>query len=189
MSQQLLEKKLRQIEDFNKQLNEYKTVTMQYGAGNYITYKVVNGTAYHMATPMAVVRELEFARLQSRRIRIFYGDAETGEDWCAEYNVIGTIGRSTGIIKVPLLLKKITSYGGGALLDHCIVKITENKRVIYQHKNYHIGELTIKDADKDAKEKGYILAVCKNGKLQVNFKTYKDAQNYITFLKGERNRC
>lgn len=185
MSQQLLEKKLRQI----KQLNEYKTVTMQYGAGNYITYKVVNGTAYHMATPMAVVRELEFARLQSRRIRIFYGDAKTGRDWCEEHDIIGTIGQSTGKIKVPLLLKKVTSTGGGALLDHCIVKITENKRVIYQHPNYNIGKFSIKDAAKDAQEEGYMLSVYRDGKLQANFKTEQKAQNYIAFLKGERNRC
>lgn len=109
-------------------------------------YKVVNGISYHENTPDAVIRVLENAMRTNKRIRIFYGDTETGRDWMEIYDTIGTIGKSCGQNKIPLLIKNSRSYGGGAILTHCIVKITIDKEVVYKHPKYYLPEMEIKEA-------------------------------------------
>ena len=98
-----------------------------------------NGTTYHEDTSPEMVGILERLRSNQTRCRFHWGDAKTGEDWGDEYDVKGRIGRSTGTKKIPILLYNARSYGGGAILDHCIVKITETAggRLVYQHPNYH----------------------------------------------------
>jgi hypothetical protein len=116
--------------------------------GNTIKYKIVGGTAYHEETPDAVIEIIEKAMQSQRKIclRFCFGDTDTGKDWCEKNDTIGYIGRSSGNIKVPLLLESVRSSGGGALLDHCIVKIEEIKRhthcpsyhEVYRHPKYHL---------------------------------------------------
>lgn len=112
--------------------------------GNEIKYKIKNGTAYHFQTPDVIVNILEEARQSNKsiRLRFCFGDVETGRDWEEVYDTTGYIGRSTGSIKIPLLLAKITSSGGGGLLDHCIVRIEKkihggSYHEVYRHPNYH----------------------------------------------------
>lgn len=38
-------------------------------------------------------------------VRIWLGDTQTGRAWAEENDVIGTIGRSTGTMEVPLLVE------------------------------------------------------------------------------------
>jgi hypothetical protein len=116
-------------------------------------YLVVDDTWYHKDTPLPIIRVLEKCRNSSRgcRLHIYYGDMETGEAWidpnyCKSESDIrsagaaGYIGRSTGSIKIPLEICNSRSYGGGALLDNCIIKIVtaQGKRVLYQHANFHL---------------------------------------------------
>jgi len=150
-------------------------------------YKVINDTSYHKETNDKVISILENARISNKRIRIFYGDTKTGRDWKEEFDTIGTIGRSTGINKIPLLIKQSNSWGGGALLDHCIVKITIDKKVVYQHENYHIGEFEIKDASEEVKKHDLFVSVFCDNENIANFKTAKQAERYVEFLKGNRN--
>ena len=102
-------------------------------------YKVLNGTYYHLDTANAMVNQLERLRSNQTRCRFHWGDTKMGKDWGDVWDVKGRIGRSTGSIKIPILLYNVRSMGGGAMLDHCIVKITETKggRVLYQHPKYH----------------------------------------------------
>jgi hypothetical protein len=83
---------------------------------------------------------LENLRMKKIRIRLFYGNTKTGLDWHDCFGTIGTIGRSTGSCKIPILLYNSRSMGGNAILETCIVKIitTKGKRILYQHPNYHI---------------------------------------------------
>ncbi len=79
--------------------------------------------------------------LSKKRVRFHWGDTKTGRDYGDVYDVSGTVGRSTGTQKIPLLIHNRRSMGGGAILDNCIVKITESsgaKKVLYEHPNYHI---------------------------------------------------
>src|SRR5205807_9933210 len=84
-----------------------------------IKYQIVNGTAYHAETPQKVIDILERARDNRWRLTIDFGDTKTGASWHEIYDTSGYIGRSTGSIKIPLLVHNARSYGGGALLDHC----------------------------------------------------------------------
>ncbi len=104
-----------------------------------VKYKIVNDTAYHLDTPEQVINILENARTSRSRLRLYFGDSVTGKDWEECYDVSGYIGRSSGSIKVPLLVNNSRSTGGGALLDHCIVKIetSKGKTELYKHHNYH----------------------------------------------------
>lgn len=146
-------------------------------------YKIVNGTAYHIETPNEVINILEKARNNRWRIRIFYGDPKTGKDWMEEHDVIGYIGRSAGKVKIPLLIANSRSLGGGAILDHCIVKMTVNRKTIYQHPNYSLGQLEIRKEDKT-----HPYAVYCDNKNIAFFKTEKQAQSYILFLQGATNK-
>lgn len=101
-------------------------------------YKVINGTSYHSETSDKVISILEHCRINKLRIIVDYGDIETGKSWNECFDIIGYIGRSTGLNKIPLLVYNSRSMGGGGLLDDRIIKITtsKGKTVLYQHPNY-----------------------------------------------------
>jgi hypothetical protein len=156
--------------------------------GNTINYKIVNGTAYRTETNDKIIEVLESARANKTRIRIFYGDQNTGKDWNEEWDIMGTIGRSTGTIKIPLLIKNSRSFGGGGLLDHCIVKITIDKKVVYKHPAYNIAKFDIiATNNRELRNKGYFWTVIKDDKEHANFKTEKQACNFIDFITGSAN--
>jgi hypothetical protein len=100
-------------------------------------YQEVNGTFYDATTNKDVINVLENARANNTRIILDYGDVKTGKSWNEIFDVTGRIGRSTGSIKIPLLIHNRRSMGGGAILDNCIIGIKESKgkRVLYQMKN------------------------------------------------------
>ena len=116
-----------------------------------------------------------------QRIRIVYGNTTTGEDWLQEYDVIGSIGKSTGTNQIPLLLSNSRSTGGGAILEDCILKIVDvkSKKVLYQHDKYLAPKFDIVPSII-----GYSVTV--GGNVQANFKTIKQAQNYIDFMLCKR---
>ena len=141
--------------------------------------KVINGTTFHNETPIEVCNILNDAissRL-SKRIRIFFGDKETGKDWNEFYDNIGYVGRSTGLIKIPLMIHNTRSTGGGAILDHCIVKITVDKKTVYQHPKYHCP-IVIKGCSVIDTEDNKVIANCKDAEM---------AKRYFDYLKGTRN--
>ena len=92
-------------------------------------YQQYNGTCYHADTTKEMIMRLEHLRIFQTRCRFYWGD---------DCDVKGRIGRSGGSIKIPILLYNSRSLGGGAILDHCIVKITETNggMVLYQHQKY-----------------------------------------------------
>lgn len=104
-------------------------------AGNTITYKIINDTAYHVNTCDEVVKVLEDCRKNRTRIRLDYGDVITGVTWGDVHDITGYIGRSTGDIKILLLVHNKRSYGGGCVLDQCIIGIQESAggKILYKH--------------------------------------------------------
>jgi hypothetical protein len=109
------------------------------------------GTFFHKETPQKVKDILDrnilsgyslFDVLNNNiRCRLFldFGDPETGQSWGEVHDTQGTIGRSQGPIKIPLLIQNRRSSGGGAILDHCIVRIRETGkqgRELYRHPTY-----------------------------------------------------
>lgn len=97
-------------------------------------YKEVGGTFYKKNTPMDLIEVLERARENRTRIVVDYGDIKTGKSWGEENYIKGYVGRSTGEIKIPLLVYNSRSIGGGGLLDNCIlsVKTTKGNRTLYK---------------------------------------------------------
>lgn len=137
---------------------------------------IVNGTAYHADTNEKVIKALESARASRARIRVWYGDTDTGKAWAEEYDVLGYVGRSTGGVKIPLLVHNRNSFGGGGILDHCIVRIdTTDGQTLYKHPTFNAGELSIDGTD-----------VYIDGQIQARFDTPAKAAKYVAFLTGKR---
>ncbi len=131
---------------------------------------------------------IEYCYNSKLRIRIWYGDADTGESWLEEYDTMGTIGRSTGQQKRPLLIKNSCSNGGGGILCHCIIRIDviSSKRTIYKHPLFYVPTLGVyPNLDEDTKTK-YPFIVLKYGTIQARFKSRTSAYNYIDFMTGDR---
>lgn len=107
---------------------------------DYTEKRLVNGVEYSAKTPDEVVQIIEKCRLSNKayRLKFDWGNTETGQSWGEVYDVAGYVGKSTGNKPVPLLINKITSIGGPALMDDCIVRIQLAKggRILWQHPNY-----------------------------------------------------
>ena len=141
-------------------------------------YQIWNGTAYHPDTSRDVIRVLEDLRMglggRRRLVRIYTGDTENGIPWAEEFDVIGRIGRSTGPIKIPLLVPS-GEHGGFGLLDNRILRIcyaSDKSQVLYEHPKYIPPEVTIEPWD----EPEYPYNVHFNGELHARCKTLKKAE-------------
>lgn len=144
-------------------------------------HRIVNGTYYHRDTPAVVIDILENARKTGCRIRLSYGDTETGRDWLEENDVEGTIARSMGPVKVPILLARTTSTGGPALLEHCIVKIRQTGgRILYRNPRHHTPTFTIQPSSVP----GYAAEVLADGQVHARFKTAPQANRWIATMTG-----
>jgi|LSQX01.2.fsa_nt_gb hypothetical protein len=137
-------------------------------------YKVVNGTSFHTETDDKVCKILSDACGTGRRLRIFYGG--DGKYWLEEHDVLGQIGRSTGQVKIPLMIARADSSGGPGILEHCIVRIQEGKNVLYNMPGFTIPAI-------DAVG----LEVWVAGEKVAQFKTEKQAKRWAAFMRGERN--
>ena len=156
-------------------------------------YNVVNGTAYHKDTPTEVIEWLETSRERQQRIRIFYGDRETGLDWKEVYDTMGIVGRRTGSIKIPILIRNMRSNGGGAILDNCIVRITtydsQGKiRVVYSAENYKLCNESIGFKDNPDAYNGLTYELYIDSEFFMAFDSKEKRNNFLNFLKGKRNR-
>lgn len=150
-----------------------QTVTEKHSNGS-TTYKIhpVSGTAYYINTPQEVVDTIERLMNTKQRIKLYYGD-ENGRDWVEENDMRGTIGRSTGNIKIPLLIPTKRSYGGGAILCDKIIKIKDvfSNRIEYIQKNYQEPTIEVVPSDME----GYSHNTIVNGELYGRHKTYRSA--------------
>lgn len=144
------------------------------------------GTWFDPRTAEPVRRILENARVQERKLRIFLGDRETGNDWMEEHDVLGHIGRSTGYLKVPLIIEKRNSNGGPAILDASIVRIIDatTKREMYRHPTYRLAKLELAPSS-DPKMPYQATA---DGEIHARFKTLAKAQSWVAFMQGTRMR-
>lgn len=151
------------------------------------------GTFFHDTTPQPVINVLETARANGSRVRLFFGNLETGQDWLEENDVCGTIGRSMGPLKVPLLIANHRSMGGGAILTDSIVRILVHGRETYRHPKYQPPTFTITPIGETEtcggtllKQDGYTHGVDANGERHANFKSLAKAVRWVKFMRGER---
>lgn len=144
-------------------------------------------TWFDHRTSVPVQNALELSRLNGNEIRVFYGDTSSGKDWLEESDIAGRVSRSTGTLKVPLLIKG-NSIGGSAILSNSIVRIIDisSGKELYSHDNYHLPELAL-SFNKLIKDLNYEVLV-KNSEglfeVQARFNSKSLAEEFISFLKG-----
>lgn len=165
------------------QYAQYQTLLAQYSTIND------DQTWFDGRTPIQVQKALEHLRLSGKKVRIFLGNTKTGRDWMEEFDTIGSIARSMGPMKVPLI------GDGHAVLTHCIVKLvnTATGEVVYEHPKYHLPKIELVNAPDYEKSSGYTHSVMvedADGDMQCqgNFKSSKAAQAWINFISGQTHK-
>jgi hypothetical protein len=163
-----------------------KTETHKIGDKDKI-YKVSeSGTYYSEETPDEVIRVLESLRSTDQRIKIYLGDRVTGRDWMEEDGKIGKAGRSSGPIKIPLLIRTINSHGGGSIMEDSIVKIATSPAassiVLYQHPRYHQPEMVIREEGLPDKPQ-YTHTVRIDGETYSRHTSERSAQRLVALLR------
>ena len=148
-------------------------------------YKEFDGLFFDNNTDEKVMKEICQAYRGKYRIRFWYGDNK--KSWNDENDTIGNIGRSTGKIKIPLLIKSSRSYGGVAILDNCIVRIDVNygkyKKTLYQKEGVYFPTFYTLH-DNDGIMKVYYASI--NGE-RIEYghnKTDKSTVNLCNFMNG-----
>lgn len=140
------------------------------------------GTWFNPNTPKKICKILETARKGGERLRLFYGDTQSGRDWMESNDVLGTIGRSMGVLKIPLMISD-GEYGGPGLLDHCIVRIirVSDQKELYRHPKYHHGKIDLVRGE----HAEYVMTAKVDGKVHARFKTEGEAYHWAAFITGE----
>lgn len=146
-------------------------------------------TSYHAETDLLVINALEAARQDHTRVRIFFGDVATGKSWLEENDIEGYIGRSTGTVKVPLLIHNSRSIGG--IIDHCIIRIikTKSKMLLYNNPKFHTAKLEVKECklpleQVNGKMEFYLAEVYADGNVHARFRTVEKAQRWVKKMQG-----
>jgi hypothetical protein len=164
-------------------------------------FKVVNGTFFDERTPDEVVAILEHARLNRTRLHVSLGETDNdrgqlGLDWLEESFVTGYIGRSTGSVKIPLVVPNRNSTGGPGLLDHCVVRIRRaaGGQLLWIHPQYHHGTITLarKPIPVDLPDgRQLTVTVFRDGQEQAAFENMDKARRYLRKLglKAEVERA
>lgn len=160
-------------------------------------------TQYKSETPEIIKRWLERVMHTDRRIRLFYGDTDTadfesvhgrkpdiGKDWGEEYDVTGTVGRSTGLKPIAILLNNSRSIGGGKIMDDRIVRMLVQGRngwqEAYRHPNYHSELDNAKVIQSELAPQYSHTVVTNDGQEHARFHSEKSATRWLAFMRGER---
>lgn len=141
--------------------------------------------------PVAVKNALCLAYEKDLMIRIWYGDRQK-PDWLEENDVFGYVGRSTGKIKVPLLLpvdlNGCKEDSGGAILCDCITRmaIGEGKHFVetYRADFYQEPKFTLKDSDPGDIFGCYVYVSGQKTYFSAH-STKEAAQELVAFLTGK----
>lgn len=127
-------------------------------------------------SPEEVFREL---RGTPTRIRLFYGDPQTGADWGEWSNVSGRVSMSTGRQPVYLLVNNARSLGGDAVSLGSVLRIITKGRggivELYRHPKYQIPNITVQGSE-----------VLRDGETFMRGKTPEAAARLAAFMLGLR---
>lgn len=140
------------------------------------------GTWFRASTPDKVKRIINRLIHTDELVRLFYGDPNTGKMDVTEFEVLGRIGRSGGILKVPLLLEEQSSFGG-IIRDDYILRIVRvsDRKVLYTAPRFVMPTFSIFGCD----DKCYPYAVNVDGELYARFSSYAKACAWVAFMAGE----
>jgi hypothetical protein len=138
-------------------------------------------TYFDPGTDLKLVGVLEHCRQWVTLVRLVLGDTSTGESWLDECDVVGRIGRSTGSLKVPLLIAP-GDDGGPAILTTCILAVIawQTGRFLYRHPAFRAPELSIRPSI----EPGYAWDVLRDAETIARFRDIAQAGGYVAFMRG-----
>ena len=164
-----------------------KTLEINHNNGHTSSYKLIEDgnnlpIAYKLKTSDNLVQVLERIRINKIRVKLNLGNTETGVSWNEENDITGRIGLSRGTqARFPILVYNSRSFGGGALMDDCILKITNTTTgaVMYQANNFKESIFEIKESTQN----GYTHSLYINGDLYSNHKNEKSVKKLINKLK------
>lgn len=139
-------------------------------------------TYFDPGTDPRAARILERCRSDDAKVRLILGSTVTGEAWLDQHDVVGRIGRSTGILKVPLLIEP-GADGGSAILTACLLAIVawDSGTFLYRHCAYRTPELSIQRHDDPQRP----WAVLHCGAITACFPDIGKAGAYVAFMCGE----
>lgn len=166
----------------------------------FATHPASKKTWYRAGTCKKVASILEAARCsysdnrdQGTILRLFYGDPETGRDWCEEHETTGFIGRSMGPMRVPLILEPLlddvrditSSKYGGSINTVNVLRIIDVRRAeeIYRAKNYVLPQFAIEVKEGDVASP---VVVKRDGNSVAAFDSNEKAAQWIAFMQGFR---
>ena len=140
-------------------------------------------TYFDPGTDPKAAKALETCRRDERKVRIMYGNTETGECWMEEHDVVGRIGRSGGTLKSPLLIEP-GECGGIAILTACVLRVIawDSGRDLYRHPAYRAPTLSLRHAPQDEKLPWQVLC---GDQPQAAFADIGKACGYLAFMCGE----
>ncbi|MBT9599298.1 MAG: hypothetical protein IV094_25220 [Vitreoscilla sp.] len=138
-------------------------------------------TYFDPGTAPEAARVLERCRNEGNKVRLVLGDTATGESWLDEYDVVGTLGRSSGPLRVPLLIEE-GEDGGGAILTTCLLCVIDWRcsRALYRHPAYRVVDLAIAPSGDDQRP----WAVRRREETVAQFDDIGKAAAYLAFMRG-----
>lgn len=155
-------------------------------------YKQIKGVMFPVETPLEVCEVLLKCVGTGRRIRVFYGDLNTGEHDLRVYWLHMTKGKIGCVQKSPKgtleLMANVKSVKG-VPIEGNIVKITEDKKVLYSHANFNLGKLMVETTPKRGRV-DYSLYKWMDGEKQRIYTTYykEDLEWYLDYMRGVHNK-
>lgn len=133
--------------------------------------------------PQALCNALEAARVDRTKVRIWSGDLDTGRPWLDDCDVLGKIGRSTGLMKIPLLVEAGACGGGGLLVSNILrIASAPSGVTLYQHPGFTMPQFTLQSSS----AKTYRHEVLAYGQVQARFNAEGKALAWIEFMLGRR---
>lgn len=141
---------------------------------------------YDLRTPGTVKAVLETVRLSGQRIRLFYGDPQSGRAWLRDRHLVGILGHSEGAMLMPVLFFSKQATKGNPVLAHEIVRIMDvtSRADLYRHPRFHLPAMKITPFEQG----DFQVAVRADGVVVRRFKTSEEAQTWIEFVSGDRLR-
>ena len=158
-------------------------------------YKAMDdqNTWFDPSTSEAVRKTLKRCIRTREVIRVYSGNPDTGRCWLREHDTTGTVGRTTGVFKTPILVP-LGEDGGDLLEGSSILAIQDalTLRFLYKSSDFYIPQMRIgRDPDgrstvevQDGKDTDYRQDDVPTWHLQASFDTYVEACLYIAFMHG-----
>ena len=156
---------------------KYEAATRAWGQS-----ALTNDTYFDPGTCPEVIKALESCRKTRCQVRLVYGDTKSGQSWFDEFDVVGRIGRSTGWLKVPLLIEA-GEAGGAAILTACLLRIIDwqSGAALYTHSSYRAPDLRLVPTGDVSQPWG----VAHQRDELARFGDIGKASAYLAFMRGE----